>query len=411
MKITSIKGFADILPEEVGAWQRVEAAARRIFDAYHFAEIRIPIVEKTELFSRSIGETTDIVEKEMYTFEDRDSRSNEATDATKLTLRPEGTAGVVRAYVEAEMYKVEPVRKLYYMGPMFRRERPQKGRMRQFHQIGAEALGRSDPFIDAEILLLLNDFFGAVGLTEPSLQINSLGDSECRPQYREKLLAFLKAREESLCANCRRRIDRNPLRALDCKEPGCIAATQDAPSILDSSVRQLPRALRHRATAAARNRCRVYAQSAHGARAGLLLPHDVRMDDHAIRLPKRGCRGRALRRFGRAARRTGDSRCRLCHGRRAADDAAQDARECGRPQARIFILFGSARRRAIGRFRWFIVCGKKNIAVEMEGEARSLKSQMRRADKFKAASVLIVGDDELAQGQSGAARYGEQAAG
>ena len=234
MKITSIKGFADILPEEVGAWQRVEAAARRIFDAYHFAEIRIPIVEKTDLFSRSIGETTDIVEKEMYTFEDRDSRSNEATDATKLTLRPEGTAGVVRAYVEAEMYKVEPVRKLYYMGPMFRRERPQKGRMRQFHQIGAEALGRSDPFIDAEILLLLNDFFGAVGLTELTLQINSLGDSECRPQYREKLLAFLKAREESLCANCRRRIDRNPLRALDCKEPGCIAATQDAPSILDS---------------------------------------------------------------------------------------------------------------------------------------------------------------------------------
>ena len=234
MKITSIKGFADILPEEVGAWQRVEAVARRIFDAYHFAEIRIPIVEKTELFSRSIGETTDIVEKEMYTFEDRDSRSNEASDATKLTLRPEGTAGVVRAYVEAEMYKVEPVRKLYYMGPMFRRERPQKGRMRQFHQIGAEALGRSDPFIDAEILLLLNDFFGAVGLTELSLQINSLGDSECRPQYREKLLAFLKAREESLCANCRRRIDRNPLRALDCKEPGCIAATQDAPSILDS---------------------------------------------------------------------------------------------------------------------------------------------------------------------------------
>ena len=217
MKITSIKGFADILPEEVGAWQRVEAVARQIFDAYHFAEIRIPIVEKTELFSRSIGETTDIVEKEMYTFDDR--------DRTRITLRPEGTAGVVRTYIQSEMYKVEPVRKLYYIGPMFRRERPQKGRLRQFHQIGAEALGRSDPFIDAEILLLLNDFFGAVGLTELSLQINSLGDSECRPQYREKLLAFLKAREESLCANCRRRIDRNPLRALDCKEPGCIAAT------------------------------------------------------------------------------------------------------------------------------------------------------------------------------------------
>ena len=193
MKITSIKGFADILPGEVESWQLVETKARRVFDLYNFAEIRIPILEKTELFSRSIGETTDIVEKEMYTFEDRDSRTGEDGESSKLTLRPEGTAGVVRAYVEAEMFKVEPVRKFYYMGPMFRRERPQKGRMRQFHQIGAEALGRSDPLIDAEILLLLHDFFAALGLTEPSLQLNSLGCSDCRPQYRQKLLAFLKA--------------------------------------------------------------------------------------------------------------------------------------------------------------------------------------------------------------------------
>src|SRR5580765_1638114 len=202
MKITAIRGFSDILPGEVEIWQVVEAKARQIFHAYNFAEIRIPILEKTELFNRSIGEATDIVEKEMYTFDDRDSRNTETTAATKLTLRPEGTAGVVRAYVEAELYKVEPLRKLYYMGPMFRRERPQKGRMRQFHQIGAEALGRGDPFIDAEILLLLNDFLSAVDLTEPSLQINSLGCSECRPQYREKLLTFLKQREESLCDNC-----------------------------------------------------------------------------------------------------------------------------------------------------------------------------------------------------------------
>src|SRR5512139_3513900 len=131
MKITSIKGFADILPGEVETWQWVEAQARQVFSAYNFAEIRIPILEKTELFSRSIGETTDIVEKEMYTFEDRDSRSTEPAEAMKLTLRPEATAGVVRAYIEAEMFKTEPVRKLYYMGPMFRRERPQKGRMRQ----------------------------------------------------------------------------------------------------------------------------------------------------------------------------------------------------------------------------------------------------------------------------------------
>ncbi len=155
MRITAIKGFSDILPEAVEPWQFVEGKARQVFSSYNFSEIRIPILEKTELFSRSIGETTDIVEKEMYTFTDR--------DGSMLTLRPEGTAGVVRAYVESEMYKTEPVRKLYYMGPMFRRERPQKGRMRQFHQIGAEALGRADPFIDAEMLLMLRDFFAAVG--------------------------------------------------------------------------------------------------------------------------------------------------------------------------------------------------------------------------------------------------------
>jgi histidyl-tRNA synthetase len=234
MKITSIKGFADILPGEVELWQSVEAAARRVCSTYNFSEIRIPIWAKTELFSRSIGETTDIVEKEMYTFEDRDGRSVDGSDATRLTLRPEGTAGVVRAYIESEMYKVEPVRKLYYTGPMFRRERPQKGRMRQFHQIGAEALGRGDPFIDAEILLLLDDFFAALGLTEPSLQINSLGCSECRPKYRETLLTFLRQHFDELCANCQRRIERNPLRALDCKEASCIRATKDAPSILDS---------------------------------------------------------------------------------------------------------------------------------------------------------------------------------
>src|SRR5258706_5667115 len=226
MKITGIKGFADIFQGEVETWQLVEGRARQVVGCYSVAEIRIPIVEKTELFSRSIGETTDIVEKEMYTFEDRDARAGETAEGTKLTLRPEGTAGVVRAYVESEMYKVEPVRKLYYMGPMFRRERPQKGRMRQFHQIGAEALGRGDPFIDAEILLLLSDFFNSLGLTEPILQINSLGDADCRPQYRALLLNFLKQREDRLCANCVRRIDRNPLRALDCKEPGCIAATK-----------------------------------------------------------------------------------------------------------------------------------------------------------------------------------------
>lgn len=399
MQITSIKGFADILPEEVGAWQQVEAAARRVFNAYNFFEIRIPIVEKTELFSRSIGETTDIVEKEMYTFEDRDSRSADNAEGTKLTLRPEGTAGVVRAYVEAEMYKVEPARKLYYLGPMFRRERPQRGRMRQFHQIGAEALGRGDPFIDAEILLLLNDFFESVGLTEPTLQLNSLGDAECRPPYRETLLAFLKAREDSLCANCRRRIDRNPLRALDCKEPGCIEATKNAPSILDAlcincrehfaTVQRLLRGtgvnytLNPRMVRGLDYYCRTtfeWTTTQLGAQSAVAA--GGRYDGLVEQLG-----GPAIPGVGFAM---GIERLTMLL-------KMQESATVTGPSLYIVWVGGQARDWAfplVHRLR------KKDLVVEMEGEARSLKSQMRRADKFKAVSVLIVGDDELAKGKA-----------
>lgn len=391
MKVTSIKGFSDILPEEAGVWQGVEAAARRIFAAYNFAEIRIPIVEKTELFSRSIGEATDIVEKEMYSFDDR--------DRTQITLRPEGTAGVVRAYVESEMYKSEPVRKLYYLGPMFRRERPQKGRLRQFHQIGAEALGRGDPFIDAEIMLLLRDFFAAVGLTEPALQLNSLGDGACRPEYREKLLAFLKAREESLCGDCRRRIERNPLRVLDCKEPGCIAATRDAPSILDvlcapcrehfAVVQRLLRdtgvdfALNPRLVRGLDYYCRTtfeWTTTRLGAQSAVAA--GGRYDGLVEQLG-----GPAIAGVGFAL---GIERLTMLI-------KMQEMPASAGPEVYIVWVGAPARDWAFPlahRLR------QKNIAVEMEGEARSLKSQMRRADKFKAQQVLIVGDDELAKGRA-----------
>ena len=389
MKIHSIKGFSDILPGEVELWQSVEAAARRVFHAYAFSEIRIPIVEKTELFSRSIGENTDIVEKEMYTFEDRDK--------TRVTLRPEGTAGVVRAYIEAEMFKVEPVRKLYYMGPMFRRERPQKGRMRQFHQIGAEALGRGDPLIDAEILLLLHDFFGAVGLAEAVLQLNSLGDAVCRPEYREKLLAFLKARQDSLCADCRRRIDRNPLRVLDCKEPGCVAATSGAPSIIDS----LCAPCREHFAAVQRllNEAQVIFK---------LNPRMVRGLDYY---------GRTT--FEWTTTLLGAQSAIAAGGR--YDGLVQ---ELGGPPVpgvgfalgveRLTMLLKMQERAGpTGPSIYIVWVGdtardwvfpmvhrlrQKGLAVEMEGEPRSLKSQMRRADKLKASSVLIVGDDELGKG-------------
>jgi histidyl-tRNA synthetase len=399
MKITSIKGFADIFPGEVEIWQSVEATARRVFNSYNFSEVRIPILEKTELFSRSIGETTDIVEKEMYTFEDRDSRGGETAEATKLTLRPEGTAGVVRAYVESEMYKIEPVRKLYYMGPMFRRERPQKGRMRQFHQIGAEALGRGDPYIDAEILLLLHDFFTAVGLTEPSLQINSLGDSACRPGYRETLLAFLRQHKDSLCANCRRRMERNPLRVLDCKEPGCIEATKEAPSILDSLC------------AACREHFETVQRLLRQTGVGFTLnPRMVRGLDYYCRTT-----------FEWTTTRLGSQSAIAAGGR--YDGLVQ---ELGGPAIPgVGFAMGVERLTMLLRLRegapangpeLFVVwvgesardwafpvvhrLRQKGMTVEIEGEVRSLKSQMRRADKLRAVSVLIVGDEELANGKA-----------
>jgi len=398
MKITSIKGFADILPGEVEIWQSVENKARQVFSAYNFAEIRIPIVEKTELFSRTIGETSDIVEKEMYTFEDRDGRAGEGAEGTKLTLRPEGTAGVVRAYLESEMYKVEPVRKLYYMGAMFRRERPQKGRMRQFHQIGAEALGRGDPFIDAEILLLLRDFFNSLGLSEPALQINSLGDTECRPQYRAKLLSFLKEREHLLCANCVRRIDRNPLRALDCKEPGCIAATQDAPSILDSlcadcrshfdTVQRLlnqthvPFALNPRMVRGLDYYCRTtfeWTTTKLGSQSAVAA--GGRYDGLVQQLG-----GPAIPGVGFAM---GVERLTMLLRLQAGAAEAGPA---------LYIVWIGEKGRdwafpLVHRLR------QQGVNVEMEGDVRSMKSQMRRADKLRARSVLIVGDDELAKGK------------
>ena len=211
MKISAVRGFRDILPEESALWQVLESHARTSFAAYGFSEILVPVIEKTELFARAIGETTDIVEKEMYTFTDRDESS--------LTLRPEGTASVIRAYIEHSLNHKEPVSKLFYIGPMFRRERPQKGRYRQFHQIGAEILGRDDPLIDAELLLMLNDLFKVLQL-DFSVDVNSLGCSVCRPRFRESLQAFGESKLAQLCGNCHNRLHRNPLRILDCKEPG-----------------------------------------------------------------------------------------------------------------------------------------------------------------------------------------------
>lgn len=224
-KTTIIKGFKDILPEDAPIWCKVESIARSVFNSFCFREIRVPVLEKTELFKRSIGETTDIVEKEMYTFCDRDNEF--------LTLRPEATAGVIRAYIEHNMLSSEQVTRLYTMGPMFRRERPQKGRFRQFHQIDVELFGADEPQADAEIILMLVYFLESAGLKEMSLEINSLGCKSCRPAFSGAVVEYLKGSEKNLCPDCQRRMHTNPLRVFDCKVESCITIIENAPRILE----------------------------------------------------------------------------------------------------------------------------------------------------------------------------------
>jgi histidyl-tRNA synthetase len=222
--IKGIKGVKDILPEDTPRWRFIEETARRWADRYGFAEIRIPIFEVTALFARSIGATTDIVEKEMYTFPDR--------DGTSLTLRPEGTAGTVRTFVEHNRAADPLPQKYFYIGPMFRHERPQAGRLRQFHQFGVEYFGTQDAKADVDVIALLWRFLSDLDLPGLTLEINSLGSSADRAAYLPVLVSFLKGRQETLCDNCQRRIETNPLRVLDCKVPECRAATEDAPQLL-----------------------------------------------------------------------------------------------------------------------------------------------------------------------------------
>ncbi|MDR4466697.1 MAG: histidine--tRNA ligase [Nitrospira sp.] len=224
--IKGIKGVKDLLPEETPRWRFIEETARRWADRYGFHEIRIPIFEVTTLFARSIGASTDIVEKEMYTFQDR--------DGTSLTLRPEGTAGTVRAYIEHNRGAVPVPQKYSYFGPMFRHERPQAGRLRQFHQFGVESLGMADPRADVEVIALLWRFLSDLGLQGLTLEINNLGYIGDRETYRPKLVTYLRQHQSGLCGNCQRRIDTNPLRVLDCKVLECRTITEGAPRLADS---------------------------------------------------------------------------------------------------------------------------------------------------------------------------------
>ena len=387
MAINGVKGFNDILPGEVEKWQHIEATARRVFELYGLSEIRIPILEKTELFSRSIGDATDIVEKEMYSFVDKGDN--------KVTMRPEGTASVMRAFIEHKMHAQDPVARLYYMGPMFRYERPQKGRYRQFHQIGAEITGVTAPTVDAQVLTMLTHFFQELGLAEPSLQINSLGCPDCRPLYREALKGFLLNKIELLCEDCVRRYETNPLRALDCKSAGCQEATKGAPSMLEYL-------------------CPCCSDHFEKTKSFLdLVGTPYSINERMVR----GLDYYTRTTFEMVTTQLGAQSAVAAGGR--YDGLIS---ELGGPQLpgigfaigveRVALLLAEkdfSRRpdlfiAAMGEeahavaFKLMTALQRAGVAVEIDYEGKSLKSQMRRADKFNSRFTLIIGGDELARG-------------
>ncbi len=387
--IQLIRGFKDILPGDIETWQKIEKTASDLFADFGFKEIRIPIMERTELFARSIGEDTDIVEKEMYTFPDR--------KGDLITLRPEATASIVRAYIQHKMHASDPVRKFYTIGPMFRRERPQKGRYRQFYQINAEIFGVASPLVDVQLIFMLMTLFARLGVGDVKAHINSLGCPDCRPNYRKALAGFLSSIAGQLCADCRRRRERNPLRVLDCKVPACRDALTDAPSILDHLC----------------DDCRRDFETVQTSLAGLNIPFiaDKRLvrglDYYArttfeIQTAALGAQS-AVAGGGRY-----DGLVKLLDGpdqpatgfavgldRLAEIVGSRSAAPVKSPDIFITALGEESQREA---FQWLCEFGLQGIQVEMDFSDRSLKSQMKRADRLGARHVLIVGDEELKQG-------------
>lgn len=392
MKVRSIRGFNDVLPEKIKRWQFIEGKARKTFELYGFSEIRLPVVEFTDIFARSIGTTTDIVEKEMYTFTDRDGSS--------ITLRPEGTAGVVRSFIENSIYARGTITKLYYMGMMFRHERPQKGRYRGFYQIGAELFGTDDPYADAEIINMLWEFLKAVGVIGSlRLEISSLGDGNCRPQYKQKLNDFFKPKRDVLCENCKRRLEVNPLRILDCKENKCKEISKDAPSMLDSLC----------------NQCEDHLKKLREALDNLgikyvLNPRIVRGLDYYTRTvfeittQKLGAQN-AIAAGGRydglveelggpstpaVGFSIGMERLVLLH-----DSMAPNAFQ---KELDVFIAYlGEKTKKA--SFKLGHDLRMRGVSVEMDYESKSLKSQLKRADKLGARFTAIIGEEELESGR------------
>jgi histidyl-tRNA synthetase len=387
VSIRALKGFKDILPDEAGSWQRIEATARDIFHRFGFAEIKVPILEKTELFARSIGEATDIVEKEMYSFTDRNGES--------VTMRPEGTASVLRAFIEHGLHVRQPVNRLYTLGPMFRHERPQKGRLRQFHQLSVEAVGSDHPRLDAELMAMAALLLTELGLAA-SLEINSLGCPACRPAFKESLIAYTRTRLGEICDDCVRRSDTNPLRVLDCKNERCRVAFREAPSILNHLCAD----------------CRAHFAAVEEGLANLGIPYRVnpfmvRGLDYYTRttfellsgdLGAQSAVGAGGRYDGLVAQLGGPPLPGIGFAmgveRLVLLLQQLDREEPPAATADVYVAALGDGAAAAG-FRLLHDLRRKGLRAMMDHEGRSLKSQMKQAGKLQAKYVLILGDEEL----------------
>lgn len=391
MRYSAPRGTADVLPRESPRWQYVEGRFRDTCRLYGYGELRTPTFEETELFTRSIGEHTDIVSKEMYTFLDRGERS--------MTLRPEGTAPVVRAYLQHKLYGEMPVSKVFYVSSIFRYERPQAGRYREHHQVGTEAIGSQDPAIDAEVISLLMQYLTSLGLQGLELKINSVGCPDCRPGYRETLRKSVESYLTDLCESCRTRYDANPLRMLDCKVPSCRELTAGVPSIVDHLCEDCSEHLR--------------------AVLGYLdlLGIEYTLDSRLVRgfdyytktafevvsaqLGAQNAVGGGGRYDGLVEEMGGDPTPGVGFGsgieRVLLTMEAQGIAVPVRTHPDVFVATLGDKPREAG-IKLLADLRLAGIAAETDYSGKSLKAQMKAADRERARFVAIIGDDELSRG-------------
>lgn len=388
-KIQAITGMNDILGEEAKLWQKLERVSREVFANYGYDEIRTPILEATGLFSRGIGEGTQVVQKEMYTFNDKGGDS--------VTMRPEGTAGVVRAYVEHALQAQEEITKLYYMGPMFRYERPQKGRLRQFHQIGCEVFGIDSPIADAEVVTIVDRIAKGVGVTDFDLFINTLGTNEEREPYLAKLVGYFSGHVAELCNDCKGRLEKNPLRVFDCKNPKCGGIAKDAPLLLDSLGED------------SRRHFDVFQDALARANVAFKVnPRIVRGLDYY----EKSTFEFTSNRLGSQSAFTGGGRYNKLVEELGGKPSPgvgfglgcerlimlmkESAQDAATPSGVYFVAFNEA---AMMKARELLQAVRDaGVRAEAGFEAKSFKSQMRRADKGAFKYAAILGDDELTKG-------------